>query len=165
MPSSHLIPCRPLLLPSIFPSIGVFSNESTLCIRWPDYWCFSLSVCPSNENSGLISFRIDWFDLAVLCFSSLDSPKTENSEPAQKILCQEVTSTQSLQINGSRLLSFGGVWGELGTSGFALLWSSLCLGLPLSLPPFLPLFPSFLPSLLPLPLIFFPYSFSWVLYQ
>ena len=62
MPSSHLILCHPhLLLPSIFPSISVFSNESALCIRWPKYWSFSIS--PSNEYSGLISFRIDWFDL------------------------------------------------------------------------------------------------------
>ena len=68
MPSNHLIIlCRPLLLPpSIFPSIRVFSNESVLHIRWPKYWSFSFSVSPSNEYSGLISFRIDWFDhLAV----------------------------------------------------------------------------------------------------
>ena len=64
MPSHHLILCRPLLLlPSIFPSIRVFSNESVLCIRWPKYWSFSFSVSPSNECSGLISLRIDWFDL------------------------------------------------------------------------------------------------------
>ena len=64
MPSNHLIPCHPLfLLPSIFPSIRVFSNELALGIRWPKYWSFSIS--PSNEYSGLISFRIDWFDLAV----------------------------------------------------------------------------------------------------
>ena len=60
MPSNHLILCRPLL-PSIFPSIRVFSNESVLCIRWPKYWNFSLSISPSNEYSGLISFRIDWY--------------------------------------------------------------------------------------------------------
>ena len=61
MPSSHLILCRPLLLlPSIFPSIRVFSNESVLRIRWPKYWSFSFSISPSNEYSGLISFRIDW---------------------------------------------------------------------------------------------------------
>ena len=66
MPSNHLILCRPLLLPSIFPSIRVFSNESVLHIRWPKYWNFSFSISPSNEYSGLISFRIDWFDpLAV----------------------------------------------------------------------------------------------------
>ena len=63
MPSNHLILCRPLLLPSIFPSIRVFSSESVLCIRWPKYWSFSFSISPSNEYSGLISFRIDWFDL------------------------------------------------------------------------------------------------------
>ena len=64
MPSNHLILCHPLLLlPSAFPSIRVFSNESALCIRWPKYWSFSFS--PSNEYSGLISFRNDWFDLAV----------------------------------------------------------------------------------------------------
>ena len=65
MPSNHLILCHPLLLPpSIFPSIKVFLNES-VHIRWPKYWRFSFSISPSNEYSGLISFRIDWFDLAV----------------------------------------------------------------------------------------------------
>ena len=62
MPSSHLILCRPLLLlPSIPPSISVFSNESTLCMRWPSYWSFSFSIIPSTEHPGLISFRMDWF--------------------------------------------------------------------------------------------------------
>ena len=66
MPSNHLILCRTLLLPpSIFPRIRVFSNESALRIRWPKYWSFSFSISPSNEYSGLVSFRIDWFDLAV----------------------------------------------------------------------------------------------------
>ena len=61
MPSNHLILCHPLLLPpSIFPSIRVFSNESALCIRWPNYWSFSFNISPFNEYSGLISFRIDW---------------------------------------------------------------------------------------------------------
>ena len=64
MPSNHLILCRPLLLlPSIFPSIRVFSNESALCIRWPKYWSFSFRISPSNEHPGLISFRMDWLDL------------------------------------------------------------------------------------------------------
>ena len=64
MPSNHLILCHPLLLlPSIFSSIRVFSNESALCIRWPKYWSFSFSISPSNEYSGLISFRMDWLDL------------------------------------------------------------------------------------------------------
>ena len=67
MPSNHLILCRPLLLlPSIFPSIRVFSNESVLCIRWPKYWGFCFSISPSNEYSGLISFRLDWFDLLAV---------------------------------------------------------------------------------------------------
>ena len=67
MPSNHLILCRPLLLlPSIFPSIRVFSNESVLPIRWPKYWSFSYSISPSNEYSELISFRIDWLDLIAV---------------------------------------------------------------------------------------------------
>ena len=67
MPSNHLILCHPLLLlPSIFPSIRVFSNESVLHIRWPKYWSFSFSTSPSNEYSGLISFRMDWFDLLAV---------------------------------------------------------------------------------------------------
>ena len=67
IPSNHLILCHPiLLLPSIFPSIRVFSNESALCIRWPKYWRFSLGISPSNEYSGLISFRMDWLDLLAV---------------------------------------------------------------------------------------------------
>ena len=67
MPSNHLIFCHPLLLlPSIFPSIRVFSNESALLIKWPKYWSFSFSISPTNEYSGLISFRIDWFDLLAV---------------------------------------------------------------------------------------------------
>ena len=67
MSSNHLVLCYPLLLlPSIFPSIRVFSNELALCIRWPKYWSFSFSISPSNEYSGLISFRMDWFDLLAV---------------------------------------------------------------------------------------------------
>ena len=67
MPSSHLILCHPLLLlPPIPPSIRVFSNESTLCVRWSKYWSFSLSISPSNEHPGLISFRMDWLDLLAV---------------------------------------------------------------------------------------------------
>ena len=67
MPSNHLILCHPLLLlSSTFPSIRVFSNELALCIRWPKYWSFSFSISPSNEYSGLISFKIDWFDLLAV---------------------------------------------------------------------------------------------------
>ena len=67
MPSNHLILCRPLLLlPSIFPSIRVFSSESVIHIRWPKYWSFGFSISPSNKYSGLISFKIDWFDLLAV---------------------------------------------------------------------------------------------------
>ena len=67
MPSNHLMLCCPLVfLPSIFPSIKIFSNESALCIRWPNYWSFSFSISPSSEYSGLISFRIAWFDLLAV---------------------------------------------------------------------------------------------------
>ena len=85
MPSSHLILCRPLLLlPSIFPSIKVFSNESALCIRWPKYWSFSIS--PSNEYSGLISFRMDWLDLLAVQ-GTLQSLLQHQSSKAS-ILCE-----------------------------------------------------------------------------
>ena len=81
--SDHFILCRPLLLlPSIFPSIRIFSNELALHIRWPKYWSFSLSISPSNEHSGLISFRIDWFD--VLVVSPRDS---QGSSPAPQFEC------------------------------------------------------------------------------
>ena len=66
MPSNHLILCHPLLLPSIFPSIRVFSNESALCIRGPKYWSFSFNISPSNEHAGLSSFRMDWLDLLAV---------------------------------------------------------------------------------------------------
>ena len=66
MPSNHLILCHPLLLPSVFPNIRVFSSESALCIRGPKYWSFSFCTSPSNKYSGLISFRIDWLDLLAL---------------------------------------------------------------------------------------------------
>ena len=67
MPSNHLILCRPLLLlPSILPRLGVFSNETVLCIRWPNYWSFTFNIIPSNEYSGLISFGMDWLDLLAV---------------------------------------------------------------------------------------------------
>ena len=80
MPSNHFILCCPvLLLPSIFPSIRVFSNELTLCIRWPKYWSFSFSISPSNEYSELISFRIDWLDLLTVQ-GTLESLQHHNSK-------------------------------------------------------------------------------------
>ena len=78
MPYNHLIFCRPLLLLlSIFPSIRVFANESVLCIRWPKYWSFSFSISPSNEYSGLISSRIDWFDLLAVQGTLKSSPAAQ----------------------------------------------------------------------------------------
>ena len=75
MPSNHLIFCRPLLFPpSIFPRIRVFSNESVLHIRWPKYWSFSFSISPSNEYTGLISFRMDWLDLLAVQGTLKSSP-------------------------------------------------------------------------------------------
>ena len=81
MPSNHLNLCHPLLLlPSIFPSIRVFSNELALCIRWPKYWSFSLSISPSNEYSGLISFRMDWLDLLAVQGTLKSSLQYHNSK-------------------------------------------------------------------------------------
>ena len=94
MPPNHLILCHPLfLLPSIFPSIRVFSSESVLHIRWPKYWSFSFSISPSNVYSGLISFRIDWFDLLAIqvTFKSL---LQHHSSKASIVLCLKSLSTQ-----------------------------------------------------------------------
>ena len=87
MPSNYLILCRPLLLPpSIFPSIRVFSNESVLRIRWPKYWSFSFSVSPSNDYSGLVSFRMDWLDLLAVQ-RTLKSLLQHHSSKASILLC------------------------------------------------------------------------------
>ena len=87
MPSNHLIPCHPLLfLPSIFPNIMVFSNESVLCIRWSKYWSFSFSISPSNEHSGLISFRRDWLDLLAVQ-GTLKSLLQHHSSKASILQC------------------------------------------------------------------------------
>ena len=87
MPSNHLILCHPLLLPpSIFPSIRVFSSESALCIRWPKYRSFSFSISPSNEYSGLISFRIDWLDL-LAAQGTLKSLLQHHSSKASILWC------------------------------------------------------------------------------
>ena len=86
-PSSHLILCCPLLLlPSIFPSIKVFSNESVLCIRWPKYWSFSFNISPSSEYSGLISFRMDWLDLLAVQ-GTLKSLPQHHSSKASTLQC------------------------------------------------------------------------------
>ena len=87
MPSNHLILCRPLLrLPSIFPSIWVFSNESALRIRWPKYWSFCFNISPSNEYPGLISFRMDWLDLLVVP-GTLKSLLQHHSSKASILWC------------------------------------------------------------------------------
>ena len=87
MPSNHLILCRPLLLlPSIFPSIRVFSNESVHHIRWPKYWSFSFNISPSNEHLGLISFRMDWLDLLAVQ-GTLKSLLQHDSSKASILRC------------------------------------------------------------------------------
>ena len=94
MPSNHLILCHPLLLlPSIFPSIGVFSSELALHIRWPKDWSFSFSISPSNEYSGLISFRIDWLDL-LAGQGTLRSLLQHNSSKASILQCSAVFMVQ-----------------------------------------------------------------------
>ena len=91
MPSNHLVLCCPLLLlPSIFPSIRVFSDESVLCIRWPKYWSFSFSISPSNEYSGLISFRIGWFDLLAVQ-ETLKSLLPHHSSTASILRCSSLS--------------------------------------------------------------------------
>ena len=80
MPSNHLILCQPLFLPSIFPSIRVFSNKSVLRIRWPMYWGFSFSISPSNEYSGLISLRMDWLDILAVQGTLKSLPQHHSSK-------------------------------------------------------------------------------------
>ena len=87
IPSNHLVLCHPLLpLPSIFPSIRVFSNESVLCIRWPKYWSFSFSISPCKEYSGLVSFRMDWLDLLAVQ-GTLKSLLQHHSSKASILWC------------------------------------------------------------------------------
>ena len=94
MPSNHLILCRPLLLlPSIFPSIRVFSNESALCIRWPKYWSFSFRISPSDEYSGLISFTMDWLDLHAVQ-GTLKSLLQHHSSKASILQCSAFFTVQ-----------------------------------------------------------------------
>ena len=94
MPSSHLILCRPLLfLPPIPPSITVFSNESTLCMRWPKYWSFSFSISPSNEHPGLIAFKMDWLDLLAVQ-GTLKSLLQHHSSKASILQCSAFFTVQ-----------------------------------------------------------------------
>ena len=102
MPSNHLILCHPLLLlPSIFPSIRVFSNESALCIRWPKYWSFSLNISPSNEHPGLISLRMDWLDLLAVQ-GTLKSLLQHHSSKASILRCSAFFTVQLTSIHDHR---------------------------------------------------------------
>ena len=103
MPFNHLILCQPLLLPSIFPSIRIFSDELALCIRWPKYWSFSFSISPSNEYSGLISFRIDQFDLLSETQESSPAPqfKSINSLALSFVYSPTLTSIHDYWKNQS----------------------------------------------------------------
>ena len=96
MPSTHLILCHPLLLPSVFPSIRVFSNESVFHIRWAKYWSFSFSISPLNEHSGFISFTIDWFDL-LTAQGTLKSIVKHRSSKASNLWCSSFFTLQLLQ--------------------------------------------------------------------
>ena len=126
MPSNHLILCCPLLLlPSIFPSIGVFSNESALCIRWPKYWRFSFSISPSNEYSGLISFRMDWLNLLAV-----QGTHSQESSPTPQ--CKSISAGYSMSVligaQENHLL-----WSQTGLGGnLALSLNSWGLGLVIS---------------------------------
>ena len=93
MPSNHLILCHFFLLPSSFPSIRIFSKELALCIRWPKYWSFSFSISPSNEYSGFISFRIDWFDLLAVQ-GTLKSRLQHHSSKASILRCSAFFTVQ-----------------------------------------------------------------------
>ena len=98
MPSNHFILCCPLLLPLIFPSIRVLSNESVLRIRWPKYWSFSSSISPSNEYSGLISFRMDWMDLLAIQ-GTLKSLLQHHSSKASVLWCSAFFMVQLTSID------------------------------------------------------------------
>ena len=100
MPSNHLILCCPLLLlPPIPPSIGVFSNESTLRMRWPKYWSFSFSISPSNEHSGLISFRMDWLDL--LCSKGLSRVFSNTTVQKHQFFSAQLSSQSNSHIHSA----------------------------------------------------------------
>ena len=113
MPSKHLTLRRPLLLLlSIFPSIRFFSNESALCIRWPKYWSFGFNISPSNEHSGLISFRMDWLDLLAVLAVSLDlleSPRdSQESSPTPQF--KSINSSMLSLLYGPALTSLHAYW-------------------------------------------------------
>ena len=104
MPSNHLILCRPLLLlPSIFPSVRVFSNESVLRIRWPKYWSFSFNISPSNEHSGMISFRMDWLNLLAVQGIPRNLLQHHNSKPSILQLYAIRKGSRALSHQGPRV--------------------------------------------------------------
>ena len=116
MPSSHLILCRPLLLlPPIPPSIRVFSNESTLCMRWPKYWSFSFSISPSNEHPGLISFRMDWLDLLAV-------QETQESSPTLHF--KRINSSVLSFLHSPTLTSIHNHWKNHNLDWMDLCWQS-----------------------------------------
>ena len=117
MPSSHLILCHPLLLlPPIPPSIRVFSNESTLCVRWPKYWSFSFSIIPSKEHPGLISFRMDWLDLPC-------SPRdSQESSPTPQV--KSINSSALSFLKSPTLTSIHDHWKNQSLDWMDLCWQS-----------------------------------------
>ena len=120
MPSNHLILCHPLLLlPSVFPSIRVFSNELALCTRWPKYWSFSFSISPFNEYSGLISFRLDWFYL-------LDVQRTLKNLLQHHSLKASVLQVLSL-LYGPTLTSINDYWKTMALTIWTFVSKVLCL--------------------------------------
>ena len=132
MPSNQLISCHPLLLlPSVFPSIRVFSNKSTLHIRWPKYWSFNFNISPSNEYSGLISFRIDWFDLPAVQ-GILKSLLWHHSLKASVLWCSAFLMVQCSQLymTTGKIIAFT-IWTFVGKvmsrSAIAFLPRSKCL--------------------------------------
>ena len=107
MPSSHLILCHPLLLlPSIFPNIKIFSNKSVLCTRWPKYWSFNFIISPSNEYSGLISFRIDWLDLLAVqgVLKSLLQHYSSKASILLKPYILKISKLKFRQLRGTRAI-------------------------------------------------------------
>ena len=116
MLSNHLILCPPLLLsPSVFPSVSVFANELALHIRWPQYWSFSFSICPSSDYSGLISFKIDWFDLLAV------QGTLQESSPAPQL---ESIDSSALSIYGPTLTSVCDYWKNPSFDYTDLCWQS-----------------------------------------
>ena len=129
MPSNHLILCHPLLLlPSIFPNMRVFSNESVLHIRWPKYWSFNFNISPSNEHPGLISFRMDWFDLFAVQ-GTLKSLLQHHSSKTSILVCSAffIVQLSHPYMTTGRIIAFtrrtmANRWGNNGNSDRLHFW-------------------------------------------